>query len=110
MQDIVATAVFALFYLSGGIALAVRAKDWKAVIDVYREDRRDHYAAIADRIMKLYSATVVLSVSLCKLTDYHKLLQCTVEPPIVDPPRKGRCMLDLCIKDTARGPQKSLSL
>ena len=34
----------------------------------------------------------------------------TVEPPIVDPPRKGHCMLDLSIKDTARGPKKSLSL
>ena len=34
----------------------------------------------------------------------------TVEPPIVDPPRKGHCMLDLSIKDTARGPKKLLSL
>ena len=30
----------------------------------------------------------------------------TVEPPIVDPPRKGHCMVDLSIKDTARRPKK----
>ena len=29
----------------------------------------------------------------------------TVEPPIVDPPRKGQCMLDLFIKDIAEGPK-----
>ena len=29
----------------------------------------------------------------------------TVEPPIVDPPRKGHCMLDLSIKVIAQGPK-----
>ena len=28
-----------------------------------------------------------------------------VEPPIVDPPRKEHCMLDLSIKDIAQGPK-----
>ena len=34
----------------------------------------------------------------------------TVEPPIVDPPRKGQCMLTLSIKDIVEGPKKLLSL
>ena len=29
----------------------------------------------------------------------------TVEPPILDHPRKGHCMLDLSIKDIAEGPK-----
>ena len=34
----------------------------------------------------------------------------TGEPLIKDPPRKGHCMLDLSIKDTARGPKNYHSL
>ena len=37
----------------------------------------------------------------------------TVEPPIVDPPRKRHCMLDISIKDIhcmPKVPKKSLSL
>ena len=62
-------AVFALFYFCGATAVAVLAKDWKAVIDVYRGDafRRDYYAEIADHAMKVYSATIAICVSLLKL-------------------------------------------
>ena len=35
----------------------------------------------------------------------HSVLECTVEPPIVDPPREGHCMLDISIKDIAQGPK-----
>ena len=29
----------------------------------------------------------------------------TVEPPIVDPPKQGHCIINLSIKDTVRGPK-----
>jgi hypothetical protein len=65
MQDTVAIAVFALFYFCGATAVAVLGgRDWKSVIDTYRDDGRNYYVAIADRAMKVYSATVAISVSL----------------------------------------------
>ncbi len=66
MQDIVAMAVYAFFYFCGATTVAVLAKDWKELIDVYRGDefRRDYYAAIADHAMKIYSAAIAISVSL----------------------------------------------
>ena len=33
------------------------------------------------------------------------LIESIVEPPIVDPPIKGQCMLDVSIKDIAKGPE-----
>ena len=37
------------------------------------------------------------------LPGVHKL--CTVEPPIVDPPKLGHCIINLSTKDTVRGPK-----
>ena len=62
-----AIAVFAFFYFCGATAVAVLGdKDWKEVIDTYRSDpdEREYYIAIADRAMKIYSATIAVSVSL----------------------------------------------
>ena len=66
MQDIVAMAVFGFFYFCGATAVAVLAKNWKELIDVYRGDelRRDYYVAIADRAMKVRSAAIAVTVSL----------------------------------------------
>ena len=62
-----AIAIFAFFYFCGATAVAVLgSKDWKDVIDTYRGDpyEREYYIAIADRAMKIYSATIAVSVSL----------------------------------------------
>ena len=59
-------AVFVLFYFCGATAIAVLGgKDWKELIDVYRVDGRGHsqYVKIADHAMKVYSATIAISVS-----------------------------------------------
>lgn len=67
IQDTVAIAIFALFYFCGATAVAVLGdKDWKEVIDTYRGDpyEREYYIEIADRAMKIYSATIAVSVSL----------------------------------------------
>lgn len=58
-------ALFAFFYFCGATAVAVLGgKEWKDLINIYRDDGRDYYAEIADRAMKVYSATIAISVSL----------------------------------------------
>ena len=58
------------------------------------------------RLPELYSYTLALLLTVCSsmgkpvCTHMH-----TVEPPIMGPLRKGHCMLDLSIKDTAWGPK-----
>ena len=67
MQDTVAIAVFALFYFCGATAVAVLgSEEWKGVIDTYHGDpyEREYYVAIANRAMKIHSATIAISVSL----------------------------------------------
>ena len=73
VQDMVAMALFALFYFSGGTAVAVLgSKEWKTLIDVYRGDeyKRDYYLKIADRAMKVWSATIAISVSSYRMHVY----------------------------------------
>ena len=56
--------LFAFFYFCGATAVAVLGdKDWKDLIDMYRDDVREYYITIADSAMKVYSATIAISVS-----------------------------------------------
>lgn len=58
--------LFAFFYFCGATAVAVLgSKDWKDLIHMYRDDIivREYYITIADSAMKVYSATIAISVS-----------------------------------------------
>ena len=65
-------------------------------------------------------STIIFSILMqeahLKLISYHNHLHSilfwhiTVKPPIVDPLRKGHCMLDLSIKDIAQGPKITLPM
>ena len=64
-QDVIAMAIFALFFFCGGTAVAVfklADRDWKELIDLYRTNNIRPYVEVASQAQKVYTASIFASV------------------------------------------------